>query len=236
MKIQEVKIKLMENVFYCSSELGNEFRTYGLIGNTALPYALHLSPSPYKKFKTPQYKKHFQELREKGIYITPVTFKDPIDFKTSRFNSIPERYNHAWNFTRTGKAKNDKRRKENFPDEGWFKLLRKGNIGFFYIISPNGIDVPDYIRIGKFMSKCKLQSKEKKSKEVKGKLKTDIYLRAEDIDPEIKITQYSKKVIQHGCYLKNMNWMGKGHKVNTSVFRSVVIPKNTAFYISEIKK
>ncbi len=93
--ITECKLMTMENVMFVSTEFGNEYHCYGFIANTALPYAIGLCPSPYEQFKKPMHREHFEILREREIYITPLTFIEEPAYKMERFNCIPEGYAHA---------------------------------------------------------------------------------------------------------------------------------------------
>jgi CRISPR-associated protein Csc1 len=234
MIITECKITLMENVLFVSTEFGNEYHAYGLIGNTALPYALGLCPSPYLQFKKPMHRDHFKVLREEGIYITPVTFKEPVEFKMERFNCIPESYEHAWNEPdKHGKV--DNRRRENYPDEGIFKMIARGNTGTFYIISSEPVEVPSYIRVGKFMSKCKIDATTVKAEKKDGIIDAGITLRAEDIDPALKILEFQKIPVQHGMYLRNVRFEGPALSFTSpATGGDVNIPGGTCFYATEI--
>lgn len=233
--ITECKITTMENVMFVSTEFGNEYHVYGFIANTALPYALNLCPVTYEQFKKPMHRDHFKQLRDNGIYITPLTFIDKPSYKMERFNAIPEGYAHQWNEPdKNGHV--DNRRKENFPDEGVFKMLARGNIGVFYIISEKPVDVPTYIRVGKFMSKCKVETRMLEHHETPETSFNDagIILRAEDIDPSTQILEYEKIPIQHGMYLRNVRFHGKAIAFESPLLeRTVSIPFGTRFYAVE---
>lgn len=230
MQITEVKMEIMEDIFFSSSEFGNEYHSYGLIGNTALPYAFKLVESPYLKYKKPHHREDFKQLSDMGIYITPATFPFPVDFKLDRFNARPESYDMIW---KDGTDEGTKQRKYTYPEEGWVKLIRKGNIAYCYILSEKNVSIPQYVRIGKFMSKIKITTSNIDFEHVKNEWTSDIVLRAEDIDPSINILQYDKIVIQHGTYLKNIVANGNGIKLHTKIFENAIIPENTKFYAVE---
>lgn len=218
-------LELMEDTMFVSSEYGNEYHCHGLIGNSAIPYALGLVPSPYKKYTIPMHTVHFKQLAANGVYVTPASPIGVVDFKLDRFNSRPDQYNLSWG--------NAKGRKENYPDEGWFKLLHRGNQFIFYVIATHPVHIPQYIRLGKFMSKAKLTVYEIPNSERTEVTNTTVimneYLRAEDIPPTVFITQYDKTPMQHGTYLSKIVMTGDFHQLpgqDTPYY----IPKGTAFY------
>jgi len=222
MIIQECVMELKEDVMYVSSELGNEYHAYGLIGNTALPYALGLIDVHYTSFKNPMHATHFRDLVTRDIYVTPATFIDDVTFKIERFNCIPDRYNITWG--------SDKGRSENYPDEGWFKMIARGNVAVFHVLSPNGVDIPRYVRIGKFMSKCKITEQRVNFTERDGSFTSDIILRAEDILPSIVLKRFEKIPIQHGMYLRSCEFNGRAIVITSNVMKRAIIPHGTGFY------
>lgn len=229
MTITECKLTVMENLMFVSSEFGNEYHACGFIGNTAIPYALGFCPVTYVQFKTPQHRIHFTEISRRGIYITPVTFDGNVAFKVERFNCTPDAYDLTWKDDPSEKGG----RTENYPDEGTFKMIARGNVGVFYIVSNEPVPVPAYIRVGKFMSKCKIETRLIRDVEEKrtGDHEAGIILRAEDIDPSVEILSYEKVPIQHGMYIRNARFRGKAWRLHSTVLgKDVCIPDGTAFY------
>lgn len=237
MIIYECLIEVLENLQYTSTEVGKKYITLGLIGNTALPYALNLIPVHYTSFKKPMHGEHFAGLRERGIYLTPATFLETINFKTERFNCQPDRYNLTW------KPKSKEKsgaRGDQYPDEGNWVMIKRGNKAVFYLISETEeVTLPSYIRLGKFNSKCKLTSTQVSFKTQEGSLQTDLLLRAEDLDPSLEILQYEKIPIQHGMYLRNVLFQGKGYLLKSNYWGKdmfPLLPVGMAFYkASEVK-
>ncbi len=250
----------MENVFFASSQFGNEYHTLGLIGNTALPYALHLAPESYLGFEKPHHRPHLKALREAGIYISPATFLGAVRFKVERFNCQPDAYQLFWRPIKKGKSKTiqvgdegeegDEEgsdggpeksgakakggRSTNYPDEGWFKMIARGNTAAFYMTSEKPLEVPSYIRIGKFMSKCKVSQAEVKGQIMSGtRVRTSLIMRAEDIPASVEIFQFNKIKIQHGTYLANCEFKGDVLQIISSLVRDAYLPSQSAFYAAE---
>lgn len=162
MIIYECVLTLLENTFFSSREINNFYQTEPLIGNYALSYALGLVNSPYHNNGEMYYYQHFSELNEKEIYVTPAKFIEKVKFSLTQFNSISDSY---WsrmdnNAVAVDKSKVDKKANAtNCPQIGWIKMLSIGNVARFYIISKNEVTINKYIRLGKFMSKAKIEAK-----------------------------------------------------------------------------
>jgi len=240
MNIYECQFETLERLFFASSEFGKEYKTKGIIGNTALPYAMSLIDVSYKQKQKPQHKKDFDILNKKGIYITPVTFYD-INFVLDRFNSIVEGNDKYITINAKGKEMIHEKKDpadvmpndRNYPNEGTFKLIGRGSKGIFYVLSNNEIDLPQYIRVGKFMSKCKIITKKiefVKKKDVMCRI--DIILRSEDIDPLYSIYEYTKILIQNGTYIQNTLIKGDFYHIKSKYFMKVNLPMNSKFYIA----
>lgn len=242
MKIFECKLTVMENLFFASKEVGKEYITLGLIGNTALPYALNFIPVSKKQSKLPRHEKDFEQLNEDGIFITPVSFVE-ISFENDYYNARPDRKGPIiWQqYKEDGsmKRQNKKGRRVNMPDEGWLRLIKQGSWGYFYIIFNNEEKIPAYIneektfytRIGKFMSKCKIEPKEIAFEEKNEKVLISNILRLEDIPKECSV-ETSKPIPLRGgrdTYI-NGGYLEGDVMVLKSSLKNAGIPKNIAFY------
>lgn len=230
MKIYECKLFNYENIYYCSRQLDNEYRSIGLISNTSLPYALKFVLNDDIPKVISQHKIDFQILNDNAIYITPGKFIGEVKYQIERFNTKPERIDNIWY-----EEKDKQSRLENYPDEGWINSIDRNQTCIFYIIVDKNIEIniPQYIRLGKERSKCKIEYKEVEFEIVEGLLYSDLYLRCEDVDPEnIKILHPKIISIQHSTILYNLNFIGKGIKIKSEYFNSPIIPYNSKFYIA----
>ncbi|MFN8673086.1 MAG: type I-D CRISPR-associated protein Cas5/Csc1 [Candidatus Sericytochromatia bacterium] len=162
MIIYECFLTLHENTFFSSREINNFYQTEPLIGNYALAYALGFAKSEYNNKGEITYYRDLSELNDKNIYITPAKFIEKVKFTLTQFNSISDSYWYKMvnNAVSTNKEKDS--RPINYPQIGWIKMLSIGNKARFYIISKNQIEIKKYIRLGKFMSKAKIEYKEYK--------------------------------------------------------------------------
>lgn len=252
MFVYECQIETMENLLFVSSQFGNEYHTFGLIGNTALPYALHLVPESYVGYLKARHREHFKELTKNAIYITPATFIGNIKYKVERFNCLPDSYQILWRPIKKGESSDESDDEEedeeketkketkqkggrgtNHPDEGWFKVISRGNIAIFYIMCLKALELPQYIRVGKWLSKCKLSMKEMKNRIETCRSVTPLILRAEDIPKEIDIYKCNQIPIQHGMYLQNCELEGELVHLQSEILGDVYIPAKSAFYVAE---
>lgn len=179
--VYRCRLELLEPTFFSSQEISNYFQTAPLIGNYALAYALGLCHTPYFNDGTIHYRQHLESLNEQGVYVTPVTLTDEPRFTLAQFNAQPDAYWYAmanntivtrpdgtWTEKRGSawyvlEARGDKGKKvglENRPQHGRIRFLGIGNIGVFYLVSRAPRTIPSYIRLGKFMSKARVEVKE----------------------------------------------------------------------------
>lgn len=162
MIIYECFLTLHENTFFSSREINNFYQTDPLIGNYALAYALGFAKSEYHNKGEITYFRDLSLLNEKEIYITPAKFVEKVKFTLTQFNSISDSYWYSMSKNAVSTNKEKEARPINYPQIGWIKMLSIGNKARFYIISKNRIDINKYIRLGKFMSKAKIEYTEYK--------------------------------------------------------------------------
>ena len=178
--IYRCHLTLKEPTFFSSREVSNYYQTAPLIGNYALAYSLGLCQSPYFNDGTIHYREHLTQLNEQGIYVTPATISGEPQFTLSQFNAQPDAYWYAmgagtivtrpdggqvvgggktWRVVRED-GRRTKIPAENRPQHGRIRFLALGNEAIFYLISEDPYRPPAYIRLGKFMSKARLNIEE----------------------------------------------------------------------------
>lgn len=181
MQIIRCDLTLQENTFFSSREVGNYYQTEPFIGNYALCYALGLVAAPYHNDGTIFYGEHLAGLNEQGVYVTPATLIGQPRFAVEQFNAQPDSYWYAmgnnalitkpdgWDAVQRGNAwylvhrttgARKKARTMNRPQIGRIKMLGIGNQARFYVLAQNEIpDPPRYVRLGKWMSKARIDAK-----------------------------------------------------------------------------
>ncbi len=178
--IYQCTLTLLEPTFFSSREVSNTYLTEPFIGNYALAYALGLVQAPYFNQGEIHYGEHLAELNRQGVYITPATLLDAPRFQFRQFNAQADAYWFAFArniiITRPDGAdvkKSDRRwaifkngqrigflNPENRPQHGRIRFLSIGNRAQFFLISKESIALQRYIRLGKFMSKARLDATE----------------------------------------------------------------------------
>ncbi|ADL12354.1 type I-D CRISPR-associated protein Cas5/Csc1 [Acetohalobium arabaticum] len=159
-KVYHVELELLENTFFASREIYNYYETEPLLGHFALAYALGLCQGTYSQPKKPLYQEHFTDLNDKGIYLTPATVIGRPKFIIQNFNTLSDSYWYSFenNAVESDRSK-DRTSASNFPQQGRAKMLATGNQFSFYLFSRDELELPRYIRLGKFMSKAKVKQK-----------------------------------------------------------------------------
>lgn len=177
MHIYRCELILMEATFFSSREVSAIYQTEPLIGNIALAYALGFCQAPYFNDGAIHYQAHLSQLNERGVYITPGTILGQPRFTLSQFNAqadahwyafannvIVTRPDGAWT-EKGGQAwyvlwPDGRRQKvglENRPQHGRLRLLAIGNRARAYVLSDQPQAIPHYVRLGKFMSKARVE-------------------------------------------------------------------------------
>ncbi len=170
MWIYELELECHEKVFFASREIDKFFMTESVVGNYALAYAFNFAQSPYHVESVakdkPRYREDLSVLNEQGIYLTPATPLHKPMLEVERFNALTDSYwyqmsNNIVVGDLTYKLDSSiKRRPANFPQEGRLRLLSRGNRFLTYLQTAEKIDIPSYIRLGKFNSKVKVLVRE----------------------------------------------------------------------------
>lgn len=176
MYIYRCELTLLEATFFSSREVSNTYYTEPLLGNIALAYAFGLCQSDYFNDGTIHYKTHLSELNAHGVYVTPGTMQGRPRFIMRQFNAQADAYWSAfannvivarpdgawtekrgavWYIVRPGERAK-KVGLENRPQHGRLRMLAIGNRARCYVISHSLLTLPRYIRLGKFMSKARV--------------------------------------------------------------------------------
>lgn len=177
MHIYRCDLTLLEATFFSSREVSAIYQTEPLLGNIALAYALGFCQAPYFNDGAIHYRAHLAALNEQGLYVTPGTILGQPRFTLSQFNAqadahwyafannvIVTRPDGAWT-EKDGQAwyvlwPDGRRQKvglENRPQHGRIRLLAIGNRAVAYVLSRQPRSIPRYVRLGKFMSKARVE-------------------------------------------------------------------------------
>lgn len=163
--ILDCRLTFQEPVFFASREIDRLYLTEALIGNYALVYALGWTAGPYRtSTHRPRYAEDLKPLVGRGLYVTPAHPEFPPRFRVERFNVQTETYWSAYSnatilFDRAETKRNKPRPyANNRPQQGSLKMLATGSVFRFFAFGAAREDVPSYIRLGKWLSKARLDA------------------------------------------------------------------------------
>ena len=211
--IYRCRLTLLEPTFFSSREISNYYQTEPLIGNYALAYGLGLVRTPWFNDGSIHYVEHLGRLNDESIYVTPATIEGKATFTLAQFNAQPDSYWYAmgnnvivtrpdgkiarkngskWYIKSGEKDKGKGVNLENRPQHGRIRFLSIGNRATFYIISARPYTPPSYIRLGKFMSKAKVETTEMSFSECnRESAEIDFLLNPADLGPDTSLFSFS---------------------------------------------
>ena len=230
MHIYRCEITLMEATFFSSREVSNIYYTEPLIGNYALAYAMGFAQAPYFIDGSINYVTDLGKLNQEGVYVTPATIIGEPRFTLGQFNAQADAYwyafannvivtrpDGAWT-DKNGAAwyiqwKNGQRQKvglENRPQHGVIRYLAIGNRASAYVLSLEPQKIPAYIRLGKFMSKARIDTSELQVKSINAdNIRLDFLLNPADLPPEYILTSFDLISVPPTPLIRNARLSGE---------------------------
>ena len=147
MRIYACRLRLHENLFYATREMGRLYETGRWLHNYALTYALGLASAPYHNAsQTPRYAEQLTPLNERGIYVTPARGVD-VAFQMTTFKYADNRYHVEM-----------EKGSRNTPSFGRAKEIAVGSVFEFAVLSAQEtLRLPRWIRLGLWRSKAEVE-------------------------------------------------------------------------------
>lgn len=240
MNIYRCHLTLMEPTFFSSQEISNYYQTAPLIGNYALTYALGFCHSPYYNKSEIRYRKDLLPLNEQGVYVTPATLTHAPRFTLAQFNAQPDAYWYAmannvivtrpdgtwvekrgskWYVKRTSNDPGKGIGLENRPQHGRIRFLSIGNEAVFYVITSEPRQLPRYIRLGKFMSKARVETAPVAHTEVeRQQVVIPLLLNPADFSPITKLTTFDLINVPPTPLVKNGVMNGRFYQLDAQTY------------------
>lgn len=223
-----IELWCAEPVFFASRELSDTYYTEGTIGNYALAYALGWARSPYrlqgKATYRPTYLEDLTPLRGQQYILPAWPANQSASFRYERFNALSDSYWFAMTNNRVATAREDmplKRtgkkpnsyRPSNFPQTGRLKMIERDNR--FQTIVFGEVALPEYIRVGKFMSKVRVDVIEQLPVETlpEGQHHCRAYLNSADLSTDTALINFDLMAIPPVSLFKNLTFEGRAWKV-----------------------
>jgi CRISPR-associated protein Csc1 len=242
MQIYRCRFRLMEPTFFSSREVGATYQTEPLLGNIALAYAFGLCQAPYYNDGTIYYKEHLGALNEQGVYVTPATIEGEPRFTVGQFNAQPDAYWYAmgagaivtrpdggwavgggktWRIVRAG-GKRKKIGAESRPQYGRIRFLAIDNLAVGYVLSRQPLSLPRYVRLGKFMSKAKVQVEEMAAEVVgREEVVVPFLLNPADLPPGMALTTFDLISVPPTPLVRNARLGGRFYRLPDGVLLPV---------------
>ncbi|MEM9905165.1 MAG: type I-D CRISPR-associated protein Cas5/Csc1 [Cyanobacteria bacterium P01_D01_bin.44] len=152
-------LELHDSLYYATREIGRLYETEPVLHNYALCYALGLVDSEkyattvgedesYRYFcpeQVPMYEAHLTPLNQQGIYVTPA--------RAVRHGTVL----NTWKYANNRYHVEMKKTQKNIPSFGRAKEIAPESQFECFIISANSLTFPRWIRLGKWMSKARVE-------------------------------------------------------------------------------
>lgn len=232
--IYRCELTLLESTFFSSREVSSFYQTEPFIGNYALAYALKLCQSPYFNDGTIGYKADLGRLNERGIYVSPAAIIGEPRFVVGWFNAQPDTYwyamgnnvlvtkpDGAWAEKRTAAwfvieregESGRKVRVENRPQVGRIRMLAIGNRAVCYVVSEQEMQLSSYIRLGKFMSKARVDTQHVQIDQPEETQATCDLLNPADLPANVRTLAYDLLNVPPAPLLRNVRIAGPAYRL-----------------------
>ncbi len=148
MLITVCQLVLHDYLYYASREMGRLYETEKYLHNYGLTYALGLTSAPFANLtQVPHYREDLNSVNAQGIYITPAhPLRYSFAFHTFKMANV-----NYYNFTPQISS--------NQVVFGRAKELAPESTFEFFVLSPEEILLPRWIRLGKWMAKAHVEIK-----------------------------------------------------------------------------
>lgn len=227
-----VELWCAEPVFFASRELSDTYYTEGAIGNYALAYAFGWVNSPYRlqgeATGRPTYRQDLEPLAQ-TCYVLPASPSNGrVTFRLERFNALSDSFWYAMTNNRVATAREDlplqrqgkkpnSFRPSNFPQTGRLRMIERGNK--FQTLVFGNCELPEYIRLGKFRSKVKVNvlAEGPMTQLPVGNYQSQFYLSAADLPPSLEIFSFDLISMPPAPLLKNLQFRGEAWQIDDKI-------------------
>lgn len=227
-----VELWCAEPVFFASRELSDCYYTEGVIGNYALAYAFGWVRSPYRlqgqATGRPTYREDLEPLAQACYVLPAMPINGRVTFRFERFNALSDSYWYAMTNNRVATAREDvplqrqgkkpnSFRPSNFPQTGRLRMIERGNK--FRTVVFGNYELPDYIRLGKFLSKVQVNivAELEVAMLAPAEYQSQAYLNTADLPPNLEIFSFDLISIPPAPLVKNLRFRGAAWRVGEMV-------------------
>jgi CRISPR-associated protein Csc1 len=234
-----IELWCAEPVFFASRELSDTYYTEGVIGNYALAYALGWARSPYRltsqESGRPRYIEDLTPLHSECYILPAWSAQGSPTFRFERFNALSDAYWYAMTNNRVATAREDvvrvrngekpnTFRPSNFPQTGRLRMIERNNR--FHTIVFGDRELPNYIRLGKFMGKVRVDILQELSVEAlpEGEHTSQAYFSTADLPADLDFLAFDLISMPPTSLVKNLRFRGAAWQVG-----NYITPANLQF-------
>lgn len=234
-----IELWCAEPVFFASRELSDTYYTEGAIGNYALAYALGWARSPYRltgrDTGRPRYIEDLTPLNQECYVLPAWSATGSPTFRFERFNALSDSYWYAMTNNRVATARQDMLkvrqgdkpstfRPSNYPQTGRLRMIERGNR--FHTLVFGDHELPEYIRLGKFMSKVRIEILDEQPLVHLpfADYTSQAYFSTADLPTEINLLSFDLISMPPTSLLKNLRFRSKAWQIG-----KYIIPANLQF-------
>ncbi|MCC3407542.1 MAG: type I-D CRISPR-associated protein Cas5/Csc1 [Microcoleus sp. PH2017_10_PVI_O_A] len=234
-----IELWCAEPVFFASRELSDTYYTESAIGNYALAYALGWARSPYRltgqDTGRPRYIEDLTPLSGHSYILPAWPANGTVSLRFERFNALSDSYWYAMTNNRVATAREDvplsrsgkkpsTYRPSNFPQTGRLRMIERGNR--FQTLVFGDRELPEYIRVGKFTSKVRVEIIKKFDvvQLPRGDYRCNTYLSAADLPANIELLAFDLISMPPASLLKNLSFRGEALQAG-----DFILPANLEF-------
>jgi CRISPR-associated protein Csc1 len=227
-----IELWCAEPVFFASRELSDTYYTEGAIGNYALAYALGWARSPYrltsKESGKPRYVEDLTPLNLECYVLPAWAVNGTPTFRFERFNALSDSYWYAMTNNRVATALQDAPRvrqgekpssfrPSNYPQTGRLRMIERGNR--FHTLVFGDRELPEYIRLGKFMSKVRVDVIQSMPIEVLplGVYSSSAYFSTADLPSGLSCLAFDLISMPPTSLVKNLRFQGAAWQMGTYI-------------------
>lgn len=233
-KAKLIELWCAEPIFFASRELSDTYYTEGVIGNYALAYALGWARSPYrltgKDTGRPKYREDLAPLSQECYILPAWPVRGKASFRFERFNALSDSHWYDMTNNRVATAREDVHllrsgkkpgtfRPSNFPQTGRLRMIERGNRFQTLVFGAPGFlqdhPLPEYIRVGKFMSKVKvgLVRELPITQLNESTYECSAYLNVADLPRNLNMLSFDLISLPPASLLKNLQFQGAAWQV-----------------------
>jgi CRISPR-associated protein Csc1 len=232
--IYRCELELHDYLYFATREIGRLYETEAVLHNYALCYALGLIDNPqYKttidnpddeyryfcRYQVPKYRCHLSRLNDVGIYITPAI---ALRHATAL---------HTWKYADNCYHVEMKKTQKNIPSFGRAKEIAPGSRFEFFMLTEKEINskqLPKWIRLGKWMSKARINVNEVEFKAIDKEFTCTLPLNPLDVMASHQIQSFDTINMPPVSLIRNVRAQGRAFQL-VGDYSTSVLPARMKF-------